>query len=275
MDYEKAQCLKGILFNEKSPEDVEKWSDEESTRYDMDPNKRNLAVIITNEKFKELNFREGADEDTRTIKNALESLDFEVEELKNQSVKQMKKALRKIQNKGGKYNCFVCVISTHGKIGDKICGNDKEVLIEDLVEEVLPGKCPGLEGKPKLFFIQACRGKKTDEGASQNSAIKTEKVDVTDIITHKIPVWVDVLVAYSSVSEYYSWRNVTDGSWFLQALAYILQHYGKKLELQELMLLVNHVIASKETRSTDCEKNKKKQIPSISNTLTKELYFEK
>lgn len=35
---------------------------------------------------------------------------------------------------------------------------------------------------------------------------------------NKIPMEADFLIAYSTISGYYSWRNSVNGSWFIQSL---------------------------------------------------------
>ena len=47
---------------------------------------------------------------------------------------------------------------THGNMGE-IYGSDGKALdIKSVTNLFKEDKCPGLAGKPKLFFIQACRG---------------------------------------------------------------------------------------------------------------------
>ena len=49
---------------------------------------------------------------------------------------------------------------SHGDTG-YISGTDEEkVHLKDIQAEFEGDKCPKLQGKPKLFFIQACRGSK-------------------------------------------------------------------------------------------------------------------
>jgi len=43
---------------------------------------------------------------------------------------------------------------------------------------------------------------------------------------NKLPMEADFLFAYSTVSGYFSWRNSTNGSWFIQSLCnYILNYF--------------------------------------------------
>jgi len=55
---------------------------------------------------------------------------------------------------------FVLCILSHGSQGS-IYGTDGEEIEIDKIMEQFDGKnCPALKDKPKLFFIQACQGRK-------------------------------------------------------------------------------------------------------------------
>ena len=57
---------------------------------------------------------------------------------------------------------FICVIMSHGLLG-KIYGVDGEVVeITGITEKF--ARCQSLDGKPKLFFIQACQKGKVEGG---------------------------------------------------------------------------------------------------------------
>ncbi|XP_052823815.1 caspase-3-like [Octopus bimaculoides] len=288
MDYTDAQRVDGIFFKERNPdsqpEDVEMVSVEESgesvnTKYDMVRNKKNLALIINNVKFDKstgMPERQGSDKDASAIKHTLESLHFQVINRTNLSVKSMEQIFWDISTRDyANYNCFVCVILTHGEDNNWIYGTDDKVKLDDLVEMLLPNRCPGLIGKPKLFFVQACRGTKFDSGAVMHDAGDMRK-KYENITSYKVPLWADVLLAYSTVPGFYSWRNSTNGSWFIQSLAHIFGKHGDRLELQQLMLSVNRRVAYEyESKTSHSEINEMKQVPCIASMLTKELYFYK
>jgi len=104
---------------------------------------------------------------------------------------------------------------SHGEEGS-IYGVDKSIDLDQIINPFKLNKT--LAGKPKLFFIQACRGNKFMEGVDSNP-FETQYVN-------KLPMEADFLFAYSTVSGYFSWRNSTNGSWFIQSLCnYILNYF--------------------------------------------------
>ncbi|XP_036359069.1 caspase-3-like [Octopus sinensis] len=288
MDFADAQHFEGIYFTERNielpPQDVDMESDvrigeSAVVKYNMDRSKGNLALIINNETFNEstgMSNRQGSDRDALAIKQALELLHFKVIDRKNLSVKSMKQIFTDISALDHtNYNCFVCVILSHGEDDNQIYGIDDKVKLDDLVEMLLPNRCPSLIGKPKLFFVQACRGTKLDSGAVMHDAGDV-RVRHQNIKSQKVPLWADVLLAYSTVPGFYSWRNSTNGSWFIQSLAHILERDGDQHELQQLMISVNRRVAYEyESNTNHWHMNKMKQIPCIASMLTKELYFYK
>lgn len=56
------------------------------------------------------------------------------------------------------FDCFVCCILSHGKIGAVYGTDGITVPIKDLTVNFKASSCQSLGGKPKLFFIQACQG---------------------------------------------------------------------------------------------------------------------
>ena len=66
--------------------------------------------------------------------------------------------MRESQSVKSQDECFVCVICSHGT-NKGIYGTDGEIVPIDDVTTMFDGQnCKALINKPKLFFIQACRG---------------------------------------------------------------------------------------------------------------------
>ena len=253
--------------------DIEKLS----FTYSMSHHKRGIALIINNEEFDphtNMNSRTGSTRDVEQLKKVLvDKLEFNVIIRNNMTVKQMKNIFEDISMTDHTPNdCFLCVILSHGEDGGIIYGTDGSVNLNDLISYILPNKCITLAGKPKLFFVQACRGTKLDKGTEMKDAIGSFGAHATPV--QKIPLWADVLIAFSSVPGYYSWRNCRNGSWFIQSLCYILEQYGSELEIHQIMTKVNyHVAYEYESKSNDYRMNRMKQVPYVASMLTKELKF--
>ncbi|CAG2183804.1 unnamed protein product, partial [Oppiella nova] len=115
-------------------------------------------------------------------------------------------------------DCIVVCILTHGEQGI-LWGRDEKYLTDKVFNYFKGDQCPTLAAKPKIFFIQACQGDRLDEGVAVRQSF-----DVTDAGHgyYRIPNYADFLIAYSTVPGYYSWRNTTQGSWFIQALTHVL-----------------------------------------------------
>jgi len=60
-----------------------------------------------------------------------------------------------------KVDCFVCCVMSHGEEGHVFGSDGLPVLIKDMMSPFKP--CPQLTGKPKIFLIQACQGKTTQQ----------------------------------------------------------------------------------------------------------------
>merc|ERR1719419_16664 len=160
---------------------------------------------------------------------------------------------------------FVCVLLSHGDEG-VFFGTDRSIELKHLTSLFRGDRCKSLVGKPKLFFIQACRGTELDAGI---------EADSPDDGKTKIPVEADFLYAFSTAPGYYSWRNTMTGSWFIQSLCDMMSKYGKEgVELQHIMTRVNHKVAVEfESVSNSPGFDARKQIPCIVSMLTKEMYF--
>ena len=105
--------------------------------------------------------RRGSHVDLENLTDLWAKLNFTVRKYENLKAHQMYsvlldmvKEIEKTQNS----SCFVCCIMTHGAMGT-IYGSDSEAIsIKDITDLFKESSCPALAGKPKLFFIQACRG---------------------------------------------------------------------------------------------------------------------
>ncbi|CAG5928657.1 unnamed protein product [Menidia menidia] len=248
--------------------DVDAKSSSHSFRYSLNFPSIGQCIIINNKNFDRttgMNQRNGTDVDAANAMKVFSKLGYKVKVYNDQTVDQMKQVLIAASKDDHSHSAsFVCILLSHGDEG-VFFGTDGFVELKYLTSLFRGDRCKTLVGKPKLFFIQACRGTELDGGIES---------DNPDDGTTKIPVEADFLYAFSTAPGYYSWRNTMSGSWFMQSLCEAISKYGKELEILHIMTRVNHKVAVEfESISNSPGFHAKKQIPCIVSMLTKEMYF--
>ncbi|KAH3830356.1 caspase-3-like isoform X1 [Dreissena polymorpha] len=249
--------------------------------YDVTHRERGHALIINQETFSvELNRRgftrrTGTAVDERNISRKLKAMGFQVKSYPDLKASQIRSVCAKMAAQDhSDSDMFLFVILTHGEEGI-VFGTDEGLEIQEVAGYFKGDKCPSLVGKPKLFFIQACRGYKTDAGVhiSVTDALPASMKGSDSI---KLPVEADFLFAYSTVPGYYSWRNGTNGSWFIQALCAVLDMLGDEpVELQKILIALNRKVAQsfESNNPGNADFHQMKQVPAISSMLTKDLFL--
>ena len=139
----------------------------------MNPDKPGLALVINNVNFEHQRERQGSDVDENNIKLLLRAYKFEIFEdsnTRNLNMYRMRDVIKRFSElrEHQKYSCAAVFVLTHGQEGYLFAtdsdGNNL-VSVKWMLELFQGNKCPNLNGKPKLFFLQACRGELHDEGA--------------------------------------------------------------------------------------------------------------
>ncbi|XP_041041760.1 caspase-3b isoform X2 [Carcharodon carcharias] len=241
-------------------------------KYNMNYEHTGMCVIFNNKNFHPktgMDKRNGTDVDAGNLVKTFQKLGFQVvvhnDQTCNEMVEKLKNAAKRDHSQMAS---FVCIFLSHGDDG-LLYGTDGAQEIKELTSIFKGDQCRTLVGKPKLFFIQACRGNEFDAGVETDSIAEEKSTPLK-----KIPIEADFLYAYSTAPGYYSWRNTGNGSWFIQSLCHVLDRYGKELEIMQMLTRVNHKVALEfESCTTSLACNEKKQIPCIISMLTKELYF--
>ncbi|CAG2245346.1 unnamed protein product [Mytilus edulis] len=118
---------------------------------------RGYVLIFMNTKFRTLGtLNSGGQHDK--LCELFEGVHFSVRVYRNAKARDIEKHISEYANRTG--SCFIVFLSSHGSNGN-ICGSDdKLVKLEDLFRAANTLK---LKGKPKLFFIDACRTDKSLE----------------------------------------------------------------------------------------------------------------
>ncbi|XP_043270783.1 caspase-1-like [Venturia canescens] len=245
-----------------------------ATHYRMNHAKRGLAVIFNHEFFTvtHLKARSGTNVDCENLVNTLKDLGFEVNDFHNATHKDVVKNLERIAEMDhSNHDCLIVAVLSHGELG-LLYAHDTPYKADTIWSHFTADKCPSLAGKPKLFFIQACQGDKLDGGTTMKDRTETDGPGTTSF---RIPTHADFLIAYSTIPGFYSWRNTTRGSWFMQALCLELRENGTRYDILTLLTFVSQRVAIDFESNTpdNAAMHQQKQIPCITSMLTRLVKF--
>ena len=268
-------------------------SDDDDLVYSMKCKPHGLCLIVNNVDFENLSRRGGSDVDAKKLDELFTKLQYKVKMARNQTSKQLKETLTKfarLNDHGMADSVVVCLLS-HGLEGQIFGVDEVLVSIPNLLALFNGYAAKDLIGKPKMFFIQACRGSDFDQGVEVTdggymSANEVPVAEARAAVVHaclpgvkpdtvepepepeSLPAEADMLVAYSTVPGYVSWNNLAKGSWFVQAIADVFSDYAHTEDVVSMLIRVNNKVA-REFESY----NRKKQIPAPVIMLTKKVFF--
>jgi len=204
--------------------------------YGMDRRRVGTAVIINNLDLEQPPTKN----DVENMGAVLQDIGFDVEVHVNLTSQGMNIVKRKVteESKHKDANCFLMLIISHGTADNFIVDKDgnKTWNIESLITEVCDVQ--SLVGKPKLFFIEACRGK--EHNFSTQMMTKSSAPPQQSRIS--LPSKQDVFVGFATVPGFVSFTNMR-GSPYLQALSSTLCSHHATTDLSDIHLLVKRKLA--------------------------------
>jgi len=266
-------------------------SADEDLVYPMKCKPHGLCLIINNVDFVGLRRRGGSDLDAKQLEELFTKLQYKVKMSRNQTSKQLQETLfqfARADDHKSADSVVVCLLS-HGLEGQVYGVDGVLVSLPHLLAMFNGYTAKDLIGKPKLLFIQACRGSDYDHGADVTDGAHSPSVEeycvtrtTAELLTaafpsdkaerfvepETLPAEADMLVAYSTVPGYVSWSNLQKGSWFVQALVDVFSAYAQTEDVVSMLIRVNGKVA-REFESF----NRKKQIPAPVIMLTKKVFF--
>ena len=219
-----------------------------------------IALIINNEEFTSKSARKGTAIDERNLTHIFRYLGYKVEVHRDQKSQEMLEIMIQIGGRSHEmYDSFVCCILSHGTEGHVYGIHGEKLSLRELTEKVDAMHCPTLRGKPKLFFLQACRGKfkevavsvKTDSDESLPAYYPqplTHSGAVSHTITtdsdNEIPMTADFYFGHATPLGYVAWRDEEHGSWYVSELCRSLCEMYRYASLDNIMNEVRKRVAT-------------------------------
>ncbi|XP_059582807.1 caspase-2 isoform X3 [Alligator mississippiensis] len=131
--------------------------------YKLTSDPRGLALVLSNVHFngeKDLEFRSGGDVDCAALEKLFECLGYKVTVHHDQSAQEMQETLQKFSQKPTHQEVDSCIVAllSHGVEGGVYGIDGKLLQLQEVFRLFDNANCLNLQNKPKMFFIQACRG---------------------------------------------------------------------------------------------------------------------
>ncbi|XP_028436777.1 caspase-2 isoform X10 [Perca flavescens] len=273
--------------------------------YRMNSSPRGLALVISNVTFDpcaapDLDPRKGGEVDDEVLRKVFTELDYLVTVHRDLTAQGMRSCIENFCRRPDHRtvdSCVVCLLS-HGVDG-AIYGTDGQLVQLDWVFKSFDNAhCPLLQNKPKIFFIQACRGEEMDCGVEQiDGPARTcspccEQLDAGregqgDAHSRprgdmgrpriKLPQRSDMLCGFASLKGQRictaAMRNTKRGSWFIQELNTTLRLQARDTHLADIMVQVNRRIKEREGYAPGTAHHRCKEMSEFTSSLCKDLYL--
>ncbi|XP_006788500.1 caspase-8 [Neolamprologus brichardi] len=249
--------------------------DEGLGTYPMTSEKRGICLIVNNDNFSnssQLKKREGTAVDQKCLQSVFQWLGFKVESHHDCDTNEMLSVFKELGKRDhSRFDCVVCCVLSHGVEGSVYGVDGSTVKISDLTDLFNGLNCPSLVGKPKLFFIQACQGNSEQQAVFIESDSSAYSFHWTDAIKAKqgIPNSADFLLGMATVPFHVSFRERTNGTWFIQSLCQnLVQMVPREFDLMSILTKVNADVSKKSDQY-----GQRKQMPQPAFSLRKKVVF--
>ncbi|XP_004550821.1 caspase-2 isoform X6 [Maylandia zebra] len=273
--------------------------------YRLSSSPRGFGLVISNVTFDpcaapDLDPRKGGEVDDEVLRKVFTELDYIVAVHRDLTAQGMRTCIENFSRRPEHRtvdSCVVCLLS-HGVEG-AVYGTDGKLLQLDWVFEAFDNAhCPLLQNKPKMFFIQACRGEEMDCGVEQIDGPKRtcspscEQRDAgregqgdadsrqrgdTGRPRIKLPQRSDMICGFASLKGQRictaAMRNTKRGSWFIQELNSALRLHARDTHLADILVQVNSRIKEREGYAPGTAHHRCKEMSEFTSSLCKDLYF--
>ncbi|KAM9723973.1 caspase-2 isoform 4-T4 [Menidia menidia] len=273
--------------------------------YRMGSSPRGFALVISNVSFDshaapDLDPRKGGEVDDEVLRKVFTELDYMVSVHRNLTAQDMRTCIENFCRRPEHStvdSCVVCLLS-HGVEG-AVYGTDGQLLQLDWVFQSFDNAhCPLLQNKPKMFFVQACRGDEMDCGVEQidgpartlspsceqrdagregqGDADSGQRVDLGRPRI-KLPQRSDMICGFASLKgqriSTAAMRNTKRGSWFIQELNTALRLHARDTHLADILVQVNRRIKEREGYAPGTAHHRCKEMSEFTSSLCKDLFF--
>ncbi|XP_062847543.1 caspase-2 isoform X2 [Trichomycterus rosablanca] len=264
--------------------------------YPMSSSPRGLALVLSNVHFDpeltELDTRRGGEVDEEVLRRLFTELDFTVSLHKDLSAQAMRTCIEQFvqRSEHAGFDCCAVSLLSHGVEGS-IYGVDGNLLELEWVFEMFDNsRCALLQNKPKMFFVQACRGEDMDCGVDQldgddvtqgdagredNGQIQNRASEEGERLMVKLPQRSDMICGFATLKGFSTaaMRNTKKGSWFIQELNTAMRQRARDTHLSDILVQVNSRIKEREGHAPGSAHHRCKEMSEFTSSLCKDFYL--
>lgn len=172
-----------------------------------------------------LSTRRGSDIDTMRLEGTFRLFGFEIVHMRDPDYQEMRRLSMNLNADArlASMACLVVVFMTHGEADDQLYLHDRRSLsLYDLRSLCFS---PFFVNKPRLFFVQACRGNRVLTPMFMQH-------DGVQVVNRES----DCLICCATVRGYKAMRSQSLGSWFISDLCSALQQLGHEQPLCKVLM---------------------------------------
>ncbi|XP_062985069.1 caspase-2 isoform X2 [Elgaria multicarinata webbii] len=258
----------------------------EHLAYRLQSRPRGLALILSNVHFSsetDLELRSGGNVDYAALEALFKHLGYQVLLQHDKTAQEMQEELEKFSKLPTHRDVDSCIVSllSHGVEGG-VYGVDGMLLqLQEIFRLFDNANCPSLQNKPKMFFIQACRGDETDRGVDQidgNERADSPGYEESDANKKenpklRLPTCSDMICGYACLKGTAAMRNTKRGSWYIEALTSVFAEDSRNMHVADMLVKVNRLIKHREGHAPGTEFHRCKEMSEYCSTLCRALYL--
>uniref|UniRef100_A0A1A9WRC9 Caspase family p20 domain-containing protein n=1 Tax=Glossina brevipalpis TaxID=37001 RepID=A0A1A9WRC9_9MUSC len=201
-------------------------------------------------------YRKGTDIDRDRLTKLFERFGYIPKVYDNLNHLEMVYRIRETIRSSVMYDSLLVFILTHGANGVVYGSNSIPVKIAEL-QEIFSER--NFKNKPKILIIQACQ--KDEPQINENN--------FTDVRKQNPLSYADVLVALAAIPGTEALRDTMKGSWYIQTMCDIIEKWGNKKDILDILTAVTNVVTKKNQEAGGNEV----MLPLIRSTLRKKFYL--
>lgn len=255
----------------------------EMERYKMDHKYRGLVLFFYQKDYSLQGMCDrSADGDIERLYPLFNDLGYKVVVEIDKTATEVREILDRTSKQDfSEHDSFIIIFSGHGVAG-KLYLREGFLYTNEIWDSFTFLNVKTLVGKPKIFFISACRGGLHDEGSIGEFVLPEDTVECVNqsdvVISYEppskgpltIPSKADILAVFSSATDYVSIVDIKQrGTFFLIELFNVLNNFQYEENMMDIIYRLNEKVAKRITKDLKAEK----QMSFVLSSLTKELYF--